>query len=148
MALLVVAVALSLTTATAASSAAAPPPFVPHPPPIAGTFRLHPDSGPVGAKVTIKGACGFAATTLAFGVSTQDASGFHILWIPTEFATLKPNPIGVFSVTFTFPSAGNIDPQFGGQGNIPVVPGTYYVGATCDLQSPPTLPFEPFTVTA
>ena len=140
------AVAVALAGISASAASAVPPPVLPHLPPIGGTFTLQPDSGPVGTQVTIKGACGFAATTLGFGVSTQDAAGFHILWIPTEFVTLKPNPFGVFSVTFAFPSAGNIPVEFGGQGNVPVVPGTYYVSASCNLEQPP-LGFQPFTVT-
>ena len=138
---------VALAGISVAAASAAPPPVLPHPPPISATFTLHPDSGPVGTTVTIKGACGHAATTLLYGVSTQDAEGFHILWLPTEFATVKSNPLGVFSVSFTFPSAGNVPVEFGGQGSVPVVPGTYYVGADCD-DGPPPMPFQPFTVTA
>jgi hypothetical protein len=130
----------------APAASAVPPPVLPHVPPIAATFTLHPDSGPVGTKVTIQGVCGFAASQLLYGVSVQTEDGFQLLWLPTEFATLKQTPIGAFSVSFTFPSVGNVSVDSGGLGNVPIEPGTYYVGAAC---APPTtlMPFEPFTVT-
>jgi hypothetical protein len=142
---LAVAVALAGNSASAAS--AAPPPVLPHPPPIAATFQLHPDSGPVGTQVTIKGACGFPATLLLFGINVQTADGTQTIWLPTEFTTLKPNPIGVFSVTFTFPSLSNVPVEFGGWGTVPIPPGTYYVGAGC--ASPEVvMGLQPFTATA
>ena len=139
---------LSLVALGAPTAAAAPPPPVlPHPPPIAATFTLHPDSGPVGTQVTIKGVCGFAATQLLYGVSVQIDGVFHNIWIPTEFANVKPTPLTRFSITFTFPSFGNIPVEDGGLGNVPIAPGTYLVGAGC---APPFtfMPFQPFTVTA
>jgi hypothetical protein len=140
---------LSVVALGAPSTAAAPPPppVLPHPPPIAATFTLQPDTGPVGTQVTIKGACGFAATQLLYGVSVQIDGVFHNIWIPTEFANVKPTPLTRFSITFTFPSFGNIPIEDGGLGNVPIVPGTYLVGAGC---APPFtfMPFQPFTVTA
>jgi hypothetical protein len=138
----------SLTLVGASTAAAVPPPVLPHPPPIGATFQLHPDSGPVGTQVTIRGLCAQPVPVLLFGISVQTATGFQNIWIPPEgFPPLKPTPFGVFNVTFTFPSQGNIAPEFGGQGNVPIVPGTYYVGARCGF-SGPLLPFQPFTVTA
>jgi hypothetical protein len=147
---LVALVVLSLGAFGASTAAAAPPPppVVPHPPPIAATFTLHPDSGPVGTQVTIKGVCGYAASELLYAVRVQTADGFTTIWLPPEFANLKLTPLGAFSVTFTFPSAGNIAIEDGGLGNVPIVPGTYYVAAACNIPQVVQMPPEPFTVTA
>jgi hypothetical protein len=147
-AVLVAALSLVWIGTSAAPAQPPPPPVLPHPPPIGSTFFLHPDSGPVGTKVTIQGACGFAANLLVYGVTVQNESGFQTIWLPPSgFATLNPTPFGVFSVSFTFPSTGNVPEDFGGQGNVQIVPGTYYVGALCSPEVTP-MPFQPFTVTA
>src|SRR4029453_2092482 len=99
----VLALALTLVGAGALSAFAAkpPPPVLPHPPPIAATFTVHPDAGPVGTTVTIQGACGFAATTLMYCVNEQRPEGTFAIWPRTECATLTPKPLGAFKVSFT-----------------------------------------------
>jgi len=137
----VAVLALSLG-ATAAE--AAPPPFVPHPPPIASTFKIHPSSGPVGTKVTMTGLCGSATAALLYVVQLSEV-GFDPIWVPPEWAPLKPTPLGVFSVSFKFPATGNFG--IGGPWNgKPLTPGTYYVSASCN--GAPAMPAQPFTVVA
>jgi hypothetical protein len=114
--------------------------------PVRAEIEVRPDSGPVGTKVKLKGVCGFRATQLLYGVHIKSATGFQIIWIPEEFAT-PHGRFGVFHVTFRFPAFGNVPPEFGGLGSIPVTPGTYAVGARCAGAAEP-FPFQPFTVTA
>jgi hypothetical protein len=137
-------VALSLSVVGATTATAAPPPVLPHPPPIAAQFQLHPDSGPVGTQVKIQGLCGFSAQFVLYAVAIQDEDGFHTIWTPPEFTPLKLNPIGVFSVTFTFPSVANVG-AFAGQ---PIEPGSYYVRAGCNIPGIQDMTPQPFAVTA
>ena len=139
--LLVLVLCLVAFGASAAAAAPPPPPVLPHPPPIAATFTLHPDSGPVGTQVTFKGVCGFASEGVLYSVQVQTADGFQTIWIPAEQPLLKVSPIGYFKITFTFPSTANFGPASG----LPIDPGTYYVSAMCN--GAPPMPHQPFTVT-
>jgi hypothetical protein len=143
-ALLVLVLSVVAFGASAAAAAPPPPPVLPHPPPIAATFTLQPDSGPVGTQVTIKGACGVATNGVLFSVQQQTAEGFQTIWIPLEQHPFqKRTPIGVFKLTFTFPSTANFGPASGQ----PIDPGTYYVFALCNDPGAAPMPRQPFTVT-
>jgi hypothetical protein len=129
-----------------AASAAPPPPTPPvlkHPPPITPNFALHPDHGPVGTQVTVQGICGTFRPEILYAVGVKAGpTGFQTIWLPPNFATANPAPVGSFQFTFTFPTAGN----FGTTD--PIGPGTYLVGVACN--GPPQTIFlgsQPFTVT-
>jgi hypothetical protein len=144
-ALVALALAVVAFGASAASAAPPPPPGLRHPPPITPSFALHPDHGPVGTQVTVQGICGsFRPEILyAVGVKAGTPLGFQTIWLPQNFATATPAPVGAFQFTFTFPAAGN----FGTTD--PIGPGTYLVGVACN--GPPQTIFlgaQPFTVTA
>lgn len=129
-----------------AASAAPPPPPPPvgsHPPPITPNFALHPDYGPVGTQVTVQGICGKAPSEILYAVQVKSATGPQTIWLPPDFATPNPGPLGTFQFTFTFPAAGN----FGTTD--PLGPGTYFVGAACNGVPSGTifLGQQPFTVT-
>jgi hypothetical protein len=146
----VLVLVITMTSAGALEASAVPPPVLPHPPPIAATFTLHPDSGPVGTKVTMHGACGFAAHQLLWGIEVPNESGeITTVWFPPEWPLLTPTPLGVFTVTFTFPSTGN----FPGYEGVPLLPGGYFVGGICypgPISEGGGIPMPPqlFTLTA
>jgi hypothetical protein len=139
------AVLVSAFVALGASAASgAPPsphPHPTHPPFITPGFALTPDHGPVGTQVTVQGICGSFRPEILYAVGVEDATGFHTIWLPPNFATVNPAPFGSFQFTFTFPFAGNVGTTD------PIGPGTYFVGVACN--GPPQTIFlgsQPFTV--
>jgi hypothetical protein len=143
-ALAVLVLALAAFGASAASAAPPPPPVLKHPPPITPNFALHPDHGPIGTQVTVQGICGSFRPEILYAVGVKGGpTGFQTIWLPPNFATASPSPVGSFQFTFAFPAAGN----FGTTD--PLGPGAYLVGVACN--GPPHTIFlgaQPFTVTA
>jgi hypothetical protein len=145
---IVAVVGASASAASAGFPPGDPGPTLPTttiPVPVRAEIDVRPDAGPIGSKVKIHGVCGFRSTQLLFGVHIKTANGFQILWIPEEFAT-PHGRFGVFTTGFRFPAFGNVPPELGGLGPVPVTPGIYYVGARCVGAAEP-FPFQPFTVT-
>ena len=140
---LAVLVSAFVALGASAASAAPPPPPHPHPsqPPfITPGFALKPDRGPVGTLVTVQGICGSFRPDILYAVGVEDATGFHTIWLPPNFATASPAPFGSFQFTFTFPATDGA--------GAPIGPGTYFVGVACN--GPPRTIFlgsQPFTVT-
>jgi hypothetical protein len=141
-ALAVVVSAFVAFGASAASAAPPPPPVLKHPPPITPNFALHPDHGPVGTQVTVQGICGTFRPDILYAVGVKAGpTGFQTIWLPPNFATANPAPVGTFHFTFTFPAADGA--------GAPIGPGTYLVGVACN--GPPHAIFlgaKPFKVTA
>ena len=145
---IVAVVGASASAASAGFPPGDPGPTLPTttiPVPVRAEIDVRPDPGPVGSKVKIRGVCGFRSTQLLFGVHIKTAtasrsSGSQRSSLPRD------GRFGVFTTGFRFPAFGNVPPEFGGLGPVPVTPGTYYVGARCVGPAVP-FPFQPFTVT-